>query len=151
MAVNEKYAQKYIITNDVIRIAGHGKSKLPNFYCLGKDLGGVNFSFRVEPILAPTTVMEETLVHNFAEWWGFFGSNPEDVSEFDAEIWVYMGANREKSVITAPAAVYVAPGTMHGPWLVKRVGKPIFFYHGYERPIYKKQVVPTTFSEIVQG
>jgi hypothetical protein len=143
--------QKYFITDNVIRFTSHQQVAPPTFSKLGKDAGGINFSFYIEPIIAPTNMVIETYVHDFADYLGFYGSNPMDIREFDAEIWLYLGAEREKIVITKPTYVFLPAGTMHGPILFKRIDKPIFFFHAYDRPVYRKQVVPTNFSELVPG
>jgi hypothetical protein len=57
----------------------------------------------------------------------FFGSNPVNISEFDAEIEIGMGEEVEKYTITSPPAISIPPGVVHGPLTFKRVGKPVFF------------------------
>ncbi len=57
----------------------------------------------------------------------FFGSNPKDITDFDAEIEIGMGEEVEKYTITKPTAISLPPGLVHGPLSFKRVGKPVFF------------------------
>jgi hypothetical protein len=57
----------------------------------------------------------------------FVGSNPKDLTEFDAEIEIGMGEEVEKYTITSPSVVSLPPGLVHGPLTFKRVGKPVFF------------------------
>ena len=70
---------------------------------------------------------EPTHKHIFTEFFFFFGSNPLDMNEFDADVEFSFGAEREKHVITSPTIVTAAPGVYHCPLNFKRIGKPIVF------------------------
>jgi hypothetical protein len=61
--------------------------------------------------------------HDFPHVMGFFGSNPNDIHDFDAEIEFYIEG--EKQVIEAPSTVTVPAGLMHCPLIFKRIGKPV--------------------------
>ena len=69
---------------------------------------------------------EPTHKHNFTEFFFFFGSNPMDMNEFDAEVEFSFGKEREKHVITGPAIVTIPPGVYHCPLNYARVGKPFY-------------------------
>ena len=60
--------------------------------------------------------------HDFPHVMCFFGSNPFDLYDFDADIEFYMGG--EKQIINAPSIVTVPAGLMHCPLIFKRIGKP---------------------------
>ncbi len=57
----------------------------------------------------------------------FVGSNPLDISEFDAEIELGLGEEVETHALTTPTAVSLPGGMVHGPLSFKRVGKPVIF------------------------
>jgi hypothetical protein len=61
-------------------------------------------------------------IHDFPIIMCFFGANPKNVFDFDAEIEFYVGG--EKQVITTPAIVSVPSGLVHCPLIFKRVSKP---------------------------
>ena len=63
--------------------------------------------------------------HDFPHVMCFFGSNPFDLYDFDAEIEFYMGG--EKQIINAPSVVSVPAGLMHCPLIFKRIGKPVMW------------------------
>lgn len=63
--------------------------------------------------------------HDFPHVMGFFGSNPLDINDFDAEIEFYLGG--EKQVIDAPALVTVPEGLVHCPLVFRRIGKPVIW------------------------
>jgi hypothetical protein len=55
------------------------------------------------------------------------GTNPKNISEFDAEIEIGLGEEGEMYTVTTPSAVSIPPGLVHGPLTFKRVGQPVFF------------------------
>ncbi|MFC1839416.1 hypothetical protein ACFL1N_07545 [Thermodesulfobacteriota bacterium] len=65
----------------------------------------------------------EPHVHDFSHVMCFFGSNPFDKYDFDAEIEFYMEG--EKQIIDTPAMVTVPAGITHCPLIFKRIGKPV--------------------------
>ena len=62
-------------------------------------------------------------VHDFPHVMCFFGSNPFDKYDFDAEIEFYMEG--EKQIIDTPSIVTVPAGLTHCPLIFKRIGKPV--------------------------
>lgn len=81
-------------------------------------------------ILARTRQSESGIpphTHGSHQFTTFFGSNPYDIGEFDAEITIYFGEEREKHVITSPTVVHFPPGLVHHPDAgPARIGKPIY-------------------------
>jgi hypothetical protein len=63
--------------------------------------------------------------HDFPHVMGFFGSNPLDLYDFDAEIEFYLGG--EKQIINAASIVSVPAGLIHCPLVIKRIGKPVMW------------------------
>lgn len=57
----------------------------------------------------------------------FVGGNPEDITDFDAEIELVIGEEGEAYTITSPSVVSLPGGLIHGPLRFKRVTKPVFF------------------------
>ena len=57
----------------------------------------------------------------------FVGGNPEDISDFDAEIEIVLGEEGEVHTITSPSVVSIPAGLIHSPLRFKRVTKPVFF------------------------
>jgi hypothetical protein len=64
--------------------------------------------------------------HEFTEFFYFFGSNPMDMNEFDAEVEFSFGEEREKHTITGPAILAIPPGLYHCPLNFLRITKPIY-------------------------
>ena len=70
-------------------------------------------------------VMEEPHSHEFDQALHVFGANSMDISEFEAELVVHLGAEDEKHVITTPQVIYIPKGLIHCPVEFIRVDKPI--------------------------
>jgi hypothetical protein len=65
--------------------------------------------------------------HEFPQYLHFFSANTDDAIDFDAEIEITLGEEREKHIITSPTAVYVPAGLDHGPLNFKKINKPVLF------------------------
>ncbi len=63
--------------------------------------------------------------HKFPEMLCFIGGNPEDVTDFGAEIEFTLGG--EKHTITSTAVVSIPSGVKHCPIVFKKVEKPLVF------------------------
>jgi hypothetical protein len=65
--------------------------------------------------------------HDFTQLVCFFGGNPLNVREFDAEVELSMGEEGEIVKINSPTIVTIPAGVYHCPLNFKRIGKPIYF------------------------
>jgi hypothetical protein len=63
--------------------------------------------------------------HNFDEFLAWYGGNPDNPDEFNAEVVIYMGAEQEKYVFHRPTMIYLPPGLPHCPLEITRVDSPI--------------------------
>lgn len=86
---------------------------------------GTDFTFGHQFVLKPFKGDNPTHSHKFWEFMTWYGSNPEDPDDFDAEIVFYFGKELEKHVFTRPTVVALPPGLIHHPFEITRVGKPI--------------------------
>ena len=80
------------------------------------------------------------------EYLWFIGSDLEHVFDFDAEIEVDLGWNRdemERIVITEPTVIRVPPNMWHCPINIKRIGKPVAFFPVYPDGDWTKVVRQT--------
>jgi hypothetical protein len=84
--------------------------------------------------------------HNFAEVLCFFGTNPDDITDLDAEIELWI--NDEKHIITKSTMVYLPAGTMHCPLAFPRTGKSIIHFTCFpEGKIYYDEVVKAAMKK----
>ena len=54
----------------------------------------------------------------------YLGGNPQNIEDFDAEIEIFMGKEREKHVLDTCAVDHYVPGIPHMADEIRRVGKP---------------------------
>lgn len=84
--------------------------------------------------------------HNFAEVLCFFGTNPDDITDLDADIELWI--NDEKHLIHKSTMVYLPAGTMHCPLAFPRIGKPIIHFTCFpEGKIYYDEVAKASVKE----
>jgi len=76
-------------------------------------------------VTQPWLMEKEPHSHDFDQALHVFGANSMDISEFEAEVEVYLGAEGEKHTITTPQVIYIPKGLIHCPVEFKRVDKPI--------------------------
>ncbi len=67
----------------------------------------------------------EPHTHDFPHVMCFFGSNPNDKYDFDADIEFYIEG--EMQVINKPSIVTVPAGLSHCPLIFRRIGKPVMW------------------------
>jgi hypothetical protein len=93
-------------------------------------------SMAISAIKKPYMFHPTTHKHNFTEFFFFMGSNPLDMREFEAELEISMGPEREKHIINSPTIVVVPPGVYHCPMNFVRVDKPIYSIETFMTPRY---------------
>jgi hypothetical protein len=91
------------------------------------DFGGGHFSIDCIYLSSPRLMITQPHQHEFPQYLHFFSTNPDDSSDFDAEIEITLGEEAEKHIITQPTAVYIPAKTLHGPLNFARITKPVLF------------------------
>lgn len=94
--------------------------QLPNF-------GGGSFSIDCTQKSKAHVMIPKPHHHAFDQYLCFFGSNPDKLKEFDAEIELCLGEEQEKHIINSPTVVHVPAGLIHGPIVFTKVNKPVLF------------------------
>jgi len=112
---------------------GMGLGTVPEFLIPA----GAKMNLGITVVRKPYMFHEPTHKHTFTEFFIFFGSNPMDMNEFDAEVEFTFGEEREKHVITGSAVVTVPPGVYHCPLNYKRVGKPFYCIEAFMTSKYE--------------
>ena len=97
---------------------------------------GAKLSMAISAVRKPYMFHPTTHKHNFTEFFFFLGSNPLNMQEFDAEIEISMGPEREKHIITSPTIVVVPPGVYHCPMNYTKVNKPFYVIETFMTPKY---------------
>jgi hypothetical protein len=101
----------------------------PSFHIPGSEWNsGYNMDWFC--VTEPFLMINQPHTHDFDQYLAFQGGNPQDVNEFDAEVWLYLGApgkDQEKLIITETCVVHIPKGLVHTPLEFRRIGKPIVF------------------------
>jgi hypothetical protein len=64
--------------------------------------------------------------HDYPEYLGMFGTNPEDPTDLCGEVEFWF--DDEKHIITNSCMLFIPPGLSHCPYLYRRVDRPIFAF-----------------------
>ena len=67
----------------------------------------------------------EPHAHKFSQVIGLIGGTPADPHDLGGEITVWLDGHKE--VITRSVLIFIPAGVVHGPFLVSRVERPVFF------------------------
>ena len=76
--------------------------------------------------------------HDFDEYLGFIGTNPDDVFDLGGEIELYLGG--EKHIITESCAIFIPAGLKHAPIYFTRVDRPTWYMATGPVSRYAKQI-----------
>jgi len=125
---DKKYAQ-YLRTDNIrSALVRHPEMAIEYFSMYPNIDFGREMKFSCYCIDKPLVMIEKGHFHDFEQFLGFSGGNPEHTRDFDAEVELYLGPEQEKYVITSPCYFYVPAGLIHGPLIYRRIGRPILFF-----------------------
>ncbi len=73
----------------------------------------------------------------------YFGSNPYNIAEFDAEISIFLGEEREEYIINRPTVIHFPPGVAHGYGTAPhRISRPVYHLDLNFAPEYQRINLP---------
>jgi hypothetical protein len=108
--------------------------------CLGAQFDGFPVEVQLLTITEPISFPHPPHVHEADEIFFIFGGNPKNYYDFDAEIEMYFGEEREKHIINTTSIVYVPKGVLHSPIAITKVNKPFQWMHVLFTPKYDMSV-----------
>jgi hypothetical protein len=91
----------------------------------GQQLLGCDFTFGHQFVRKPFKGDNPCHTHDFQEFMAWYGSNPDDPDDFQAEIVFCFGEEMEKYIFTRPTIISIPPGLPHHPFEITRVDSPI--------------------------
>jgi hypothetical protein len=97
--------------------------------CVGAAFPNFPVEVQLLCITQPLAFPHPPHAHDADEIFFIFGSNPQNYYDFDAEIEIYLGEEREKHIINSTCIVYIPKGLVHAPIAIKKVNKPIQWMH----------------------
>jgi hypothetical protein len=139
--MTESKYEKYFLTK-LARNPPHPEVITPIADFAGnKDWGETTFGINWECVNKPFYMIKEPHSHTFDEYLCFMGGNMLDIFDFQAEIELYMGEEKELHIINKPTIVFFPKGFVHCPMNFKRIDKPILFHKIWLAPQYTRDVV----------
>jgi hypothetical protein len=97
--------------------------------CLGAQFPGFPVEVQLLTISQPTSFPHPPHTHSADEIFFIFGSDPKNYYDFDAEIEIYMGEEREKHIVNSTSIIFMPKGLVHGPIAITKVNKPFQWMH----------------------
>ncbi|MBN2240456.1 MAG: hypothetical protein JW712_11845 [Dehalococcoidales bacterium] len=79
---------------------------------------------------------EKTHSHDFDEYLGFIGTNPDDPFDLGGEIELYLDG--EKYTLTETCIIFIPGGVEHCPVYCRRCDSPIWFMATFPNKTYEK-------------
>jgi hypothetical protein len=104
--------------------------------CLGQQFSGFPVEVQLLTISEPISFPHPPHSHDADEIFFIFGSDPKNYYDFDAEIEIHFGKEKEKHIINSTSIVYVPKGLVHSPIAIKKVNKPFQWMHVLFTPKY---------------
>ncbi len=108
--------------------------------CLGAQFPGFPVEVQLLTITEPRSFPHPPHTHDADEIFFIFGSNPKNYYDFDAEIEIHFGEEREKHIVDCTSIVYVPRGLVHSPIAITKVNKPFQWMHVLFTPKYDMTV-----------
>jgi hypothetical protein len=140
----KKYG-KYILPVET-KVSREGE---PPVFIFSATPHGINASWAM---ITATQVYDEATIkrlyenphkHDFHQFISYFGTNPLNLGEFDAEISICMGEEREEHIINKPCVIHFPPGMVHGYGKTPHVlHKPVYHLDINFAPEYIRHNLP---------
>jgi hypothetical protein len=108
----------------------------------GKEASGGGLTLGWFPVVEPHIMHEVPHSHDFDMLALFLGGNPLNVSEFDAELDMWLGQEGEKYSVISTSAVFHPKGLIHRQVDFQRIDKPFQEFHVFMAPERTVQSTP---------
>jgi hypothetical protein len=81
-------------------------------------------------VTEPFLMINQPHTHDFDQFLAFQGSNPLQVNDFDAEVWLYMGAGDEQETGVTETCVVHIQGSGNTRWS-SEIENPLYSWISY--------------------
>jgi hypothetical protein len=138
----------HLITRESFAASIHSEITAPKLNYIDKT-GKKDLSFGWNCTDKPLVFIEDSHTHEFDEFLCIMGSNPYDMKEFETEVEICFGEERQKHVFTEPGVVYIPRGLVHCPLQYTRVGKPTVMLNVALSPGYSQEKAVTDYGKLI--
>ena len=104
--------------------------------CVGEQFAGFPVEVQLLTITEPREFPHPPHTHDVDEIFFIFGSDPKNYYDFDAEIELELGEEKEKHIVNSTSIMYMPKGLKHGGLVIKKVNKPFQWMHILFSPKY---------------
>jgi hypothetical protein len=94
-------------------------------FAKGQELWGEPVGIGHQIVTHPFVSDNPAHTHNFQEYIAWYGTNPNDPTDFGGEVHIFLGEEMEEHVFTKPTVLNLPPGLVHCPLEIVRVDRPI--------------------------
>ncbi len=131
----ENYVSRYSRPNGV-QLTKDGSIFRENILLLNGDVLPNAPYFTITWYCSPGDPKTETHVHDFDEYLGFAGSDPEDPTNLNGLVRFMI--DNEWVIIDKSTILFVPAGVKHCPYVIERVDKPIIHWSGGNATSYQQ-------------
>lgn len=131
----ENYVSRYSRPNGV-QLTEDGSIFRENILLLNGDVLPNAPYFTITWYCSPGDPKTETHVHEFDEYLGFAGSDPEDPTNLNGLVRFMI--DDEWVTIDKSTILFVPAGVKHCPYVIERVDKPIIHWSGGNATAYQQ-------------
>ena len=131
----ENYVSRYSRPNGV-QLTEDGSIFRENILLLNGDVLPNAPYFTITWYCSPGDPKTETHVHDFDEYLGFAGSDPEDPTNLNGLVRFMI--DDEWVTIDKSTILFVPAGVKHCPYVIERVDKPIIHWSGGNATAYQQ-------------
>ena len=131
----ENYVSRYSRPNGV-QLTKDGSIFRENILLLNGDVLPNAPYFTITWYSSPGDPKTETHVHDFDEYLGFAGSDPEDPTNLNGLVRFMI--DNEWVIIDKSTILFVPAGVKHCPYVIERVDKPIIHWSGGNATSYQQ-------------
>jgi hypothetical protein len=125
---------KYVIQHPFDYQGDYG----PQVWFTGESDYKTNFTELFIRVTRDMNMEEYPHKHDFDMWVWVLPLDPDNLDDLGCEVEMDFGMELEKHVVTKTVSFYIPKGVVHGPFIFRKVTKPLLFIHSMMAPKYYK-------------
>jgi len=138
----------HLITRESFATSIHSEITAPKLNYIDTT-GKRDLSFGWNCTDKPLVFIDDVHTHEFDEFLVIMGSNPDDMKEFQTEVEICFGEERDKYTFSEPSVVYIPKELPHCPLRYTKVGKPTVMLNVALSPGYSQEKSVSDYSKLI--